>query len=97
MGTKPCGLEINSTPSLPLSNLSPRPPLGWKLGTAFHGRASVKKLSGSQLKALEEAVEMRREAGAPVPEPGSLAAQVSGEGRLELESLVSTRFGRRLH
>lgn len=49
---------------------------GWKLGTAFYGQASVRKMSASQLKALDEAAGKAREAGAPVLEPGSLAAQV---------------------
>lgn len=46
---------------------------GWKLGTQFYGPASIKKMSPSQLKAVEEGAKDREE---KVPSAGSLAAKV---------------------
>ena len=56
-------------------------PAGWKLGKAFYGPATVQKMSPAQTKLLDEAAAAARQAGtAPVPEAGSLAAEVSVGG-----------------
>lgn len=83
---------------------SNHPPIGWKLGTAFHGPASVQKMSAAQIKMLDEAAAAARQAGAPVPEPGSLAMddpsvaylhvgmEKRGEGGFADGSSVATRL-----